>query len=195
MSRAKVRWTFANAERPERKRRAGERTKKETLGASLTSSWYMGNDAELLVDATNPSGLLTCYPHPDVKREGAATDILIKDHLNSNRFALALRPGLHPHSFMHCHRIIRNSPTNRHQKATKTITKSSNIDAFPARTSPSLRGCPAFNRLKANMFHVKHFLFLPRNSLWEFSAVFTNPEEAYGTTLTAPLAALVVSAA
>ncbi len=53
----------------------------------------MGNDAELLVDATNPAGLLTSYPHPDVKREGAATDILIKDHLNSNRFALRFAPA------------------------------------------------------------------------------------------------------
>ena len=49
----------------------GERTKRSYLaGASPTAIWYMGNDTELLVDAANPAGLLTSYPHPDVKREG-----------------------------------------------------------------------------------------------------------------------------
>lgn len=52
----------------------------------------MGNDAELLVDALNPSGLLTSTPHPDVKREGSATDFLIKDHLASNRLVLRHAP-------------------------------------------------------------------------------------------------------
>ena len=45
----------------------------------------MGTEAELLVDVANPSGLITSYLHPDVKRVGAATDFSFKDHLASNR--------------------------------------------------------------------------------------------------------------
>jgi RHS repeat-associated protein len=45
----------------------------------------MGNEAELLVNGTYTTGLMTSYLHPDVKREGTQTDFLIKDHLASNR--------------------------------------------------------------------------------------------------------------
>lgn len=67
----------------------GERVKKATASAT---SWYMGQDSELLVDSLNPAGLLISTPHPDVKREGAATDFLVKDHLASNRLILRHAP-------------------------------------------------------------------------------------------------------
>jgi RHS repeat-associated protein len=59
----------------------GERVSK--LQGSVTTH-YFGGDAEFS-SATN---LATSYLHPDVRREGAATDILIKDHLASNRVTL-----------------------------------------------------------------------------------------------------------
>jgi RHS repeat-associated protein len=62
----------------------GGRWSKAGAGATF---WYMGGEAELLVNAGNPTGLLTSYLHPDVKREGSATDLLVKDHLASNRLS------------------------------------------------------------------------------------------------------------
>jgi RHS repeat-associated protein len=65
----------------------------------VSKSWngnvthYLGNDSELLVNAANPSGLLSSYLHPDVKREGALTDYLVKDHLSSNRLTLRHGPS------------------------------------------------------------------------------------------------------
>ena len=54
--------------------------------------FYMGGEAELLVNAANPTGLLTSYLHPDVKREGAATDFLVADNLASNRLSIRYSP-------------------------------------------------------------------------------------------------------
>jgi RHS repeat-associated protein len=65
----------------------------------VSKSWngitthYLGNDAELLVDSANPQGLLTSYLHPDVKREGALTDFMVKDHLSTNRLTLRHGPA------------------------------------------------------------------------------------------------------
>ena len=49
--------------------------------------WYLGSDAEFLVNAANLSGLLTSYLHPDVKREGGVVSWLHKDHLASARLS------------------------------------------------------------------------------------------------------------
>jgi hypothetical protein len=68
-------------------------------GERVSKSWngnqthFMGNDTELLVNAGNPSGLLSFYLHPDVKREGTLTDYLVKDHLSSNRLTLRHGPA------------------------------------------------------------------------------------------------------
>jgi RHS repeat-associated protein len=68
-------------------------------GERLSKSWngnavhFLGNDSELLVNAGNPSGLLSSYLHPDVKREGSLTDYLVKDHLSSNRLTLRHGPS------------------------------------------------------------------------------------------------------
>ena len=53
--------------------------------------FYLGADAEIAVDSANTAGLLTSYLHPDIRREGRATDVMVKDHLASNR--LVLRVG------------------------------------------------------------------------------------------------------
>jgi RHS repeat-associated protein len=47
--------------------------------------YYLGGECEYLLNLTYTTGMLTSYIHPDVKREGAFVDILMKDHLNSNR--------------------------------------------------------------------------------------------------------------
>jgi hypothetical protein len=60
----------------------GERAGKRFNGSSY---FYLGGEAELLVNTANPTGLLTSYIHPDVKREGLATDFMLKDDLASNR--------------------------------------------------------------------------------------------------------------
>jgi RHS repeat-associated protein len=65
------------------------------------TSFFISNDADLLVNTTNPTGLMSVALHPDVKREGGATDFLIKDHLNSNRLTLrhgSTTPSLHAYS-------------------------------------------------------------------------------------------------
>jgi RHS repeat-associated protein len=65
----------------------GERASKVTgAGASLSTTTYLGNDAEVLVDPANTgSGLMTAYLTPDAMREGSVTKWLHKDHLSSNR--------------------------------------------------------------------------------------------------------------
>jgi RHS repeat-associated protein len=60
----------------------GERASKSFNGSQYL---YMGNEAELLVNSSYTTGLLTSYIHPDVKREGLATDFMLKDNLASNR--------------------------------------------------------------------------------------------------------------
>jgi RHS repeat-associated protein len=65
----------------------GERASKR-FGTS--TYYYLGTEAELLVNPTYTTGLLTSYLHPDVKREGLATDFLIKDHLASNRLSMRM---------------------------------------------------------------------------------------------------------
>ena len=67
----------------------GERALK-SFGTS--TSYYMGAEAELLVDSANPTGLLTSYLHADVKRQGTATDFSFKDHLASNRTVQRFAP-------------------------------------------------------------------------------------------------------
>jgi RHS repeat-associated protein len=65
----------------------GERASKR-FGTS--TYYYVGGESELLVNPTYTTGLLTSYLHPDVKREGLATDFLIKDHLASNRLSMRM---------------------------------------------------------------------------------------------------------
>jgi RHS repeat-associated protein len=55
--------------------------------------FYLGADAEIAVDSANTAGLLTSYLHADVRREGRATDIMVKDHLASNRLVLRVGSG------------------------------------------------------------------------------------------------------
>jgi RHS repeat-associated protein len=65
------------------------------------TSFFISNDADLLVNTANPAGLMSVALHPDVKREGGATDFVIKDHLNSNRLTLrhgGTTPSLHAYS-------------------------------------------------------------------------------------------------
>jgi hypothetical protein len=60
----------------------GERVSK-TYGGN--STYYLGNEAEVLFNSAYTSGQLSSYLHPDVKREGVMTDFMVKDHLASNR--------------------------------------------------------------------------------------------------------------
>ncbi len=60
----------------------GERLKK--VGTSATT-WYVGNDGELKVDAATPSGLMTSYITSNVRRVGSATGFLLQDGLGSVR--------------------------------------------------------------------------------------------------------------
>ena len=55
------------------------------IGTSATT-WYVGNDGELKVDAATPSGLMTSYITSEVRRVGSATGFLLKDGLGSVRF-------------------------------------------------------------------------------------------------------------
>ncbi len=66
----------------------GERVSK-SFGSNTTL--YLGNDAEISYTSANPTGELTSYLHPDVRRVGSATEYMIKDHLASNR--LVIRHG------------------------------------------------------------------------------------------------------
>jgi RHS repeat-associated protein len=69
----------------------GERVMKRfgTL-ANNSTHYYLGGEGELLfrTNIAGDQGVLTSYIHPDVKREGANVDFLLKDHLASNRMAL-----------------------------------------------------------------------------------------------------------
>ncbi len=55
--------------------------------------FYLGADAEIAVGSANTAGLLTSYLHADIRREGRATDIMVKDHLASNRLVLRVGSG------------------------------------------------------------------------------------------------------
>ena len=68
----------------------GARTGKSFLNRQF---FYLGADAEVVVDSANTAGLLTAYLHADVRREGRATDIMVKDHLASNRLVLRVGSG------------------------------------------------------------------------------------------------------
>jgi RHS repeat-associated protein len=75
----------------------GERASKFYNGVNQDKYFYLGNEAELFVGNNNLAGTLTSYIHPDVKREStptaATTDILLKDHLASNRMAIRFGTG------------------------------------------------------------------------------------------------------
>jgi RHS repeat-associated protein len=60
----------------------GERVSKNF---GTATHYYLGGEGEYLFNLTYTTGMLTSYIHPDVKREGTNIDILMKDHLNSNR--------------------------------------------------------------------------------------------------------------
>ena len=68
----------------------GERARKAFGGSTY---YFLGNDAELLVNAANPTGLLTSNLHPDVKREALITSWAHKDHLASNRLVSFMAGG------------------------------------------------------------------------------------------------------
>jgi RHS repeat-associated protein len=71
----------------------GERLSKSYgSGATLATTWYMGGDSEMLVNAANLTGLVTTWLHPDVQRQGANTSFGLKDHLASNR-VMSFMPG------------------------------------------------------------------------------------------------------
>jgi RHS repeat-associated protein len=66
----------------------GARAGKSFLGAK---HFYLGADAEVLFGQSEPQGVVTSWLHADVRREGQGTDVMVKDHLASNR--LVLRVG------------------------------------------------------------------------------------------------------
>jgi RHS repeat-associated protein len=68
----------------------GERAGKTFLADSI---FYMGHDAELLVNATHPSGRLTSNITQDVEREKTTTIWGLKDHLASNRMMTYMAGG------------------------------------------------------------------------------------------------------
>jgi RHS repeat-associated protein len=75
----------------------GERTSKSYAGVT---THYLGGDTDVRA-VPNQTPLITSYLHPDIRREGALTDILIKDHLASNRATLrfgSATPGKHNYS-------------------------------------------------------------------------------------------------
>ena len=73
----------------------GERVKKaDGLGANAPTTWYLGSEAELLVDSVNPPGLLTSYVISGVVKTGNSISYLSQDHLGSNR--LETFPGGSP---------------------------------------------------------------------------------------------------
>jgi RHS repeat-associated protein len=74
----------------------GERAAK-SFGAN--QYYYLGADAELLVNGTFPMGQLTSFLHPDIKREGSATDFMLKDHLASNRAILRMGGATSKHDY------------------------------------------------------------------------------------------------
>ena len=68
----------------------GERAAKIFVGAK---HFYLGADAEVLFGQASTTGVITSTLHPDVRREGQATDVMVKDHLASNRLVLRVGAG------------------------------------------------------------------------------------------------------
>lgn len=68
----------------------GGRVGKSFLGAQ---HFYLGADAEVLYGQASMEGVVTSYLHADIRREGQATDIMLKDHLASNRLVLRWGSG------------------------------------------------------------------------------------------------------
>jgi YD repeat-containing protein len=60
----------------------GERIRKVN-GSNTT--WFIGNDGELKVDAVTPQGLMTSYVSGSVRRVGSGTDFLLSDGMRSIR--------------------------------------------------------------------------------------------------------------
>jgi RHS repeat-associated protein len=58
---------------------------------SITRHFFSGD--ELTVDHASSQGLLATTLHADIRREGLATDYLLKDHLASNRLTLRHGPA------------------------------------------------------------------------------------------------------
>jgi RHS repeat-associated protein len=79
----------------------GERAAKFYGGVNADKYFYLGNEAEIFVNNIISTGTLTSYIHPDIKREGplvysasgTAVDILLKDHLASNRLSIRFGTG------------------------------------------------------------------------------------------------------
>ena len=65
----------------------GERAAKSFLA---NQNFFLGNDTAVNVTRATPAGSVTSFLHPDVRRAGTGTDILVKDHLASNRLVLPL---------------------------------------------------------------------------------------------------------
>ena len=65
----------------------GERAAK---GFLANQNFFLGNDTAVNVTRATPAGSVTSFLHPDVRRAGTGTDILVKDHLASNRLVLPL---------------------------------------------------------------------------------------------------------
>ena len=68
----------------------GARAGKSFLGAK---HFYLGPEAEVLFGQADTQGVVTSYLHADVRREGSATDVMVKDHLASNRLVLRVGAG------------------------------------------------------------------------------------------------------
>lgn len=68
----------------------GERAGKSFLGAQHL---YLGADAEVLFGQASMAGVVTSFLHPDIRREGQSTDVMVKDHLASNRLVLRVGSG------------------------------------------------------------------------------------------------------
>ena len=64
-----------------------KRAAKSFLG---NQNFFLGNDTAVNVTRATPAGSVTSFLHPDVRRAGTGTDILVKDHLASNRLVLPL---------------------------------------------------------------------------------------------------------
>jgi RHS repeat-associated protein len=72
---------------------AGERIRKWTPGGATT--WYVGADAELRVDAATPAGQWTSSLAPGIRKTGASFETLISDHLGSVRAVLGTTTTRH----------------------------------------------------------------------------------------------------
>ena len=68
----------------------GARAGKHFLGAKHV---YLGPETEVLFGQASVAGVVTSYLHADVRREGSATDVMVKDHLASNRLVLRVGAG------------------------------------------------------------------------------------------------------